>query len=95
MDPLAIVIIVVVLAGITWTVFYSGSDEPKAPAVKSETVKPVGKPTAPKKSGLPSDSELTALTKAKLEELGRTLGVELDKRKTKANMIADLKSQAK
>jgi len=30
------------------------------------------------------------LTKAKLEELGRDLGVELDKRKTKDNMIKEL-----
>ena len=40
---------------------------------------------------LPSDAELNKLTKGKLEELARDFGVELDKRKTKANMIAELK----
>lgn len=36
---------------------------------------------------VPSDEELMKLTKAKIEEVGREYGVELDKRKTKANMI--------
>ena len=35
----------------------------------------------------PSDDELKKLTKAQIEEVGREYGVELDKRKTKANMI--------
>ena len=39
---------------------------------------------------IPSINELKKMTKAKLEELGRAHGVELDKRKTKSNMIADL-----
>ena len=30
------------------------------------------------------------MTKAELEEYGRTIGIELDRRKTKANMIKDL-----
>jgi hypothetical protein len=46
---------------------------------------------APAKKEMPSDAELGKLTKAKLEELGREFGIELDKRKTKANMIADLR----
>lgn len=36
---------------------------------------------------VPTDEELMKLTKAKIEEVGREYGVELDKRKTKANMI--------
>jgi ABC-type nitrate/sulfonate/bicarbonate transport system substrate-binding protein len=39
---------------------------------------------------IPTKDELKKLTKAKLEELGRDLGVELDKRKTKDNMIKEL-----
>ena len=39
-----------------------------------------------------SDAELNKMTKGKLEEYGRTVGVELDKRLTKANMIAALKN---
>ena len=44
---------------------------------------------------IPCDKELNKLTKVKLEEFGRTVGVELDRRKTKANMIADLKEAVK
>jgi len=39
-----------------------------------------------------SVDELKKMTKDKIEEIGRLAGVELDKRKTKANMIDDLKS---
>ncbi len=39
---------------------------------------------------IPTKEELKKLTKAKLEEFGRELGVELDKRKTKDNMIKEL-----
>jgi hypothetical protein len=39
---------------------------------------------------LPTADELKKLTKAKIEELGKQLGVDLDKRKTKAIMIKDL-----
>ena len=46
---------------------------------------------APTLPVLPSDAELNKLTKSKLEELAREFGVELDKKKTKANMISDLK----
>jgi len=42
-----------------------------------------------------NDSELTAMTKVKLEAHGRKMGVELDRRMTKSNMIADLKSKLK
>lgn len=42
---------------------------------------------------LPTAAELKKLTKAKLEELGRDLGVELDKRKTKDNMIKELQEK--
>ena len=42
---------------------------------------------------LPTANELKKLTKAKLEELGRDLGVELDKRQTKDNMIKELQEK--
>jgi len=44
---------------------------------------------------LPTPAKLKALTKAGLEDLGREFGVELDKRKNKDAMIADLKSGVK
>ena len=50
---------------------------------------------AKKVKTLPGNAALNSLTKAALEELGRDMGIELDKRKTKANMIADLKAGAK
>lgn len=54
-----------------------------------------GKEETPEpKPEMPSEAELKKMTKAKIEEVGREFGVELDKRKTKANMIADLKSQS-
>ena len=43
---------------------------------------------------LPTADELKKMTKAKIEELGRELGIELDKRKTKDNMIKDLEDKA-
>ena len=51
------------------------------PAKVEKTVKPL------------NDSELAAMTKAKLEAHGRKMGIELDRRMTKSNMIADLKSK--
>ena len=35
-------------------------------------------------------SELSAMTKTELEELGRLKGIELDKRKTKAKLVEQL-----
>tara|TARA_B100002019_G_C20835865_1_gene387514 strand:- start:80 stop:325 length:246 start_codon:yes stop_codon:yes gene_type:complete len=63
---------------------------PKEPVIKAGVVD-TGK--APKK--FPADSVLKGLTKKELEELARTHGVELDRRKTKVNMIADFKKEAK
>ena len=39
--------------------------------------------------------DVAKMTKAKIEEHGRDLGVELDRRMTKSNMIKDLKSKLK
>lgn len=44
---------------------------------------------------LPTKSKLQAMKKAAIEELAREFGVELDKRKTKDNMIADLQKEVK
>ena len=63
----------------------------KPAAAKKATAK---KATA-KKAKLPSDTQLQKNTKGQLEELGRKHGVELDKRKTKAKMIGDLKAGVK
>lgn len=47
------------------------------------------------KAKLPTAAKLKEMTKAQLEEFGREFGVELDKRKTKDNMIAELKKSVK
>jgi hypothetical protein len=39
--------------------------------------------------------DIAKMTKAKIEEHGRELGIELDRRMTKPNMIKDLKSKLK
>lgn len=41
---------------------------------------------------VPPLAELRRMSKNKLEELGREIGVELDRRKTKSNMISDLQA---
>lgn len=62
-----------------WIAFLPNETKEKTPDPKPE---------------MPSEAELKKMTKVKIEEIGREFGVELDKRKTKANMIADLKSQS-
>ena len=44
---------------------------------------------------LPTKSQLSSMTKAKLEELGREFGVELDRRKKKDALVADLQAGVK
>jgi hypothetical protein len=39
--------------------------------------------------------DLDKMTKQKLEDYGRTRGIELDRRKTKANMLSDLRTHLK
>jgi Tfp pilus assembly protein PilO len=62
--------------------------EKKVTKIKAEVKEAV----AEVKAKLPTAAKLKALTKAQLEDLGREFGIELDKRKTKDKMIADLKS---
>ena len=104
MDPIAIGIIVVVIAGIAWIVFKSDDSDTPAPAPNPVTppktpgklrAKQAAKKSEPAVKTLPGNAALNSLTKAGLEDLGREMGVELDKRKTKANMIVDLKAGVK
>ena len=103
MDPIALVVIGVVVAGVAWFTLFRNNDTtefsdptPVAPPTKPvSTVKHPAKKPEPAVKTLPGNAALNSLTKAKLEELGRDMGVELDKRKTKANMIADLKKAVK
>ena len=55
-----------------------------------EKIEEVKQEVKEKLGDIPTKEELKKLTKAKLEEFGRDLGIELDKRKTKDNMIKEL-----
>ena len=109
MDTISIVIVLAVVAGVAYFLFGSKSDDKQAgsgttadvketvdvkPATKVKKPAAAKKATA-KKAKLPSDTQLQKNTKGQLEELGRKHGVELDKRKTKAKMIGDLKAGVK
>ena len=65
------------------------STAPVEPVVQPEPV------VEPKKEALEVQKETTAdfeaMTKAQLETYGRTIGLELDKRHSKADLIAELK----
>lgn len=68
--------------------------EPKKAAVakgpkKTVTAKAVSKPAKPTKAALGK------LTKAQLEEKGREIGIELDKRKKKADLVDQVYAQLK
>ena len=39
-----------------------------------------------------NQKDFTAMTKSELEEFGRTIGIELDKRHTKADLISELET---
>ena len=104
MDPIAIGIIagVAVIAGV-YFIFFSKDEEPTQPTNPVKAVEPVKAPTTPGQTQakavanpkLPTKSAMEKLTKAALVDLGREHGVALDKLKTKAKMIADLKAGVK
>ena len=87
----AIVAVTLLAVGAWWYFTRPSSEEVSEEVVEVE----VTLPEVEVKVEMPVDKELNKLTKVKLEEFGRTLGVELDRRKTKANMIADLKEATK
>jgi hypothetical protein len=104
MDPIALGIIGVVVAGLAWWILSGNGDTEKkdVTTVTKPRPEPVNRaPGGPKTKAkptvktLPGNAALNSLTKAALEDLGRDMGVELDKRKTKANMIVDLKAGVK
>ena len=79
------IIVLLVLAVViftVWMVLPYGKEE--------ETVE---SPVEAKKTVTQTDTELKKMTKAQIELIARDAGVELDKRMTKVNMIADLRSK--
>jgi hypothetical protein len=66
---------------------FTSSEAPKAePLVLKNEVKE----KAPAKAKKLTKAELSKMTKTKLEEIGRDNGIELDRRLTKAKLVAQL-----
>lgn len=66
---------------------FTSSEAPKAePLVLKNEVKE----KAPAKAKKLTKAELSKMTKVKLEEIGRDNGIELDRRLTKAKLVAQL-----
>ena len=79
------IIVLVVLAVVIFTVWML------LPYGKEEET--VEAPVEAKKTVTQTDTELKKMTKSQIELIARDAGVELDKRMTKVNMIADLRSK--
>lgn len=58
--------------------------------IKKLFTSPEVKEKAPAKAKKVTKAELSKMTKVKLEELGRENGIELDRRLTKAKLVAQL-----
>lgn len=95
-DVLVLVGVGVAIAAFVWFFIIRDTDEKTDVYVGTAKADPVNRsPGGPKAKApakkLPTAKTMESMSKAKLEELGREHGVELDKRKTKAKMIADLR----
>ena len=64
--------------------------EPKTEAQKVAQVCPAPEPVV--EAEVVNQKDFTAMTKSELEEFGRTVGIELDKRHTKADLISELET---
>ena len=64
--------------------------EPKKEADETPVVCPALKPVV--EPEVVNQKDFTAMTKSELEEFGRTVGIELDKRHTKAELISELET---
>lgn len=102
MEALIVLGLVVLAVGVSWFAVHKSSALVKVEEALDEIEEKVEEVVEDIKEDikeaiddLPSVDDLKKLTKAKLEELGRELGVELDKRKTKDNMIKDLQEKTK
>ena len=64
--------------------------EPKKEADETPVVCPAPEPVV--ETEVVNQKDFTAMTKSELEEFGRTIGIELDKRHTKAELISELET---
>ena len=64
--------------------------EPKKEADETPVVCPAPEPVV--EPEVVNQKDFTAMTKSELEEFGRTIGIELDKRQTKVQLISELET---
>ena len=64
--------------------------EPKREADETPAVCPAPEPAV--ETEVVNQKDFTAMTKSELEEFGRTIGIELDKRHTKVELISELET---
>ena len=64
--------------------------EPKKEADETPVVCPAPEPVV--ETEVVNQKDFTAMTKSELEEFGRTIGIELDKRHTKVQLISELET---
>ena len=93
MDPIALVIVGVAVAGIAWFTLFRDNDTQEFNSTPAPVKPAATTPKAQAKPVVPKDA--TSMTKAQIEAAAREQGVELDKRMTKANMIADWTAKLK
>jgi hypothetical protein len=93
MDPIALGIIAVAVAGVAWLVFFRESDDSGSSSASPAPTTPSEPSPVQVIVSVPEGAE--KMTKAQLEVAAREQGVELDKRMTKANMIADWTAKLK
>jgi hypothetical protein len=93
MDTVALLIIGAAVAGVAWLVFFRKDDDSRSTSAPAAAPAPAKSPESDNqvlksaKKSVPAGAE--KMTKAQIESEARAQGVELDKRKTKANMLSE------
>ena len=91
MDPLQIIVLTVVVLFCSLIVGFGFAVSNRE---VGEIVKDISEASEDLQESMDDlQSKLNLMTKSQIEDYGRSLGVELDKRKTKVNMIKDLLKQ--
>ena len=85
-----IILMTVILAVVVSFWVYAATN--KTVVIPEPDVTPDVAPTVTPEVEVPN---IDSMTKSEIETYGRTLGIELDRRKTRAKMIAELESQLK
>lgn len=99
MDTVALLIIAASVAGVAWLVFFRKDDDSSSASAPASAPAPVKSPVSEKTTAKAAKVSVPAgadkMTKAQIEAEARAQGVELDKRMTKANMLAEWKQAIK